>query len=61
MMKTVKLTNEELATLKSAVLAQIQSIEKEIKWAKEDGENIDSLVEIREQYQNAFEALNFAE
>lgn len=60
-MKTVKLTNEELATLKSAVWAQIQLIEKEIKWAKKEGKNIDSLIEIREQYQNAFEALNFAE
>ena len=59
-MKTVKLTETELATIKAAIHVQIQNIEKEIRWAKKDGKNIEPLVEIKTEYQQAFEALSFA-
>ena len=36
-MKTVKLTETELATTKAALHMQIQNIEKEIRRAKKDG------------------------
>lgn len=59
-MKTVKLTETELATMKAALHMQIQNIEKEIRRAKKDGKNIEPLVEIKTEYQQAFEALSFA-
>ncbi|WP_457786382.1 hypothetical protein [Geobacillus sp. Geo 8.1] len=59
-MKTITVTESELATLKTALHMQIQTIEKEIKWAKKDGKNVEPLIEIKQQYEQAFEALSFA-
>jgi hypothetical protein len=59
-MKTITVTESELATLKTALYMQIQSIEKEIKWAKKDGKNIEPLIEIKQRYEQVFEALSFA-
>ena len=52
-MKTIQVTEQELATLKAAVWTQIQQMKKE----KAAGANVDDLLE---QYVQAFEALNFA-
>ncbi|MGG3892513.1 hypothetical protein [Geobacillus stearothermophilus] len=54
MMKTIKLTETELATLKAVLYAQIQQMKRE----KANGANVDDLLE---QYEQAFEALNFAQ
>ena len=53
MMKTIQLTETELATLKAVLYAQIKQMKKE----KANGANVDDLLE---QYEQAFEALNFA-
>lgn len=53
MMKTVQLTEHELAILKTALHMQIQQMKRE----KQNGANVDDLLE---QYEQAFEALNFA-
>ena len=52
-MKTIQVTEQELATLKAALWTQIQQMKKE----KANGANVDDLLE---QYEQAFEALNFA-
>ena len=52
-MKTVQLTEQELATLKAALWTQIQQMKRE----KVTGANVDDLLQ---QYEQAFEALNFA-
>lgn len=52
-MKTVKLTEQELATLKAVLFTEIQRVKKE----KAAGANVDDLLQ---QYQQAFEALNYA-
>ena len=52
-MKTIQVTEQELAALKAAVWTQIQQMKKE----KANGANVDDLLE---QYEQAFEALNFA-
>ncbi len=53
-MKTLKLTENELAILKTALHMQIQQMKRE----KANGANVDDLLE---QYEQAFEALNFAQ
>lgn len=53
-MKTVQLTENELATLKAVLFTEIQRVKKE----KANGANVDDLLE---QYEQAFEALNFAQ
>jgi hypothetical protein len=58
--KTVKLSDKELATLKSAVWAQIQNINKDIRIAQENGKDISFLLELKKEFETAFEALNFA-
>ncbi|WP_163150877.1 hypothetical protein [Anoxybacillus sp. MB8] len=52
-MKTLKLTENELATLKAVLFTEIQRVKKE----KAAGANVDDLLK---QYEQAFEALNFA-
>ena len=52
-MKTIQVTEQELATLKAAVWTMIQQLKRE----KANGANVDDLLE---QYEQAFEALNFA-
>ena len=53
-MKTIQVTEQELAALKAAVWTQIKQMQKE----KANGANVDDLLE---QYEQAFEALNFAQ
>lgn len=53
-MKTLKLTENELAILKAALHMQIQQMKRE----KANGAYVDA--EILQQYEQAFEALNFA-
>ena len=52
-MKTIQLTEAELATIKAVLFTEIQRVKKE----KANGANVDDLLE---QYELAFEALNFA-
>ena len=52
-MKTIQVTEQELATLKAVLFTEIQRVKKE----KANGKNVDDLLE---QYEHAFEALNFA-
>jgi excisionase family DNA binding protein len=59
--KTVKLTDEELATIKTALTLQIQQIDREIREYERQGKKAPAaLLEIKQQYENAFEALSFA-
>jgi ABC-type cobalt transport system substrate-binding protein len=61
-MKTVKLTDEELAVIKTALTLQIQQIEREIReYEGKDEKATDTLFEMKRKYENAFEALSFAE
>ncbi|GAJ40865.1 MULTISPECIES: hypothetical protein [Anoxybacillaceae] len=60
-MKTVKLTEQELATLKTALTMQIKSIDNEIRQLQSKGYISSSLLEIKQQYEQAFEVLNFAQ
>lgn len=53
-MKTIKVTEKELATLKAAVWMQLQTLKKE----KANGANVDDLLQ---QYEQAFEALKYAQ
>ncbi|MEK4125877.1 hypothetical protein NSS60_03110 [Anoxybacillus sp. FSL W8-0382] len=52
-MKTIQVTEQELATLKAVLFTEIQRVKKE----KANGANVDDLLQ---QYEQAFEALNFA-
>ena len=52
-MKTIQLTEAELATIKAVLFTEIQRVKKE----KANGANVDDLLQ---QYEQAFEALNFA-
>ncbi|ELK22904.1 hypothetical protein AF6_0494 [Anoxybacillus flavithermus TNO-09.006] len=54
MMKTLKLTENELATIKAVLYTHIQQMKRE----KQNGANVDDLLE---QYEQAFEALSFAQ
>lgn len=53
-MKTIQVTEQELATLKAVLWTQIQQMKKE----KASGANVDDLLE---QYKNALEALSYAQ
>lgn len=57
----MKLTEQELATLKTALTMQIKSIDNEIRQLQSEGYISSSLLEIKLQYVQAFEALNFAQ
>ena len=52
-MKTIQLTEAEIATIKAALHMQIQQLKRE----KANGANVDDLLE---QYELAFEALSYA-
>ena len=52
-MKTIQLTEAEIATIKAALHMQIQQLKRE----KSNGANVDDLLE---QYELAFEALSYA-
>ena len=53
-MKTIQVTEQELATLKAVLFTEIQRVKKE----KANGKNVDDLLE---QYVKAFEALSYAQ
>ncbi|MBY6270291.1 hypothetical protein [Parageobacillus thermoglucosidasius] len=60
-MKTIKVTNEELAVIKTALTFRIHEIEKEIQMNRENIGHIPrELLELKRQYETAFEALSFA-
>ncbi|MGG3210972.1 hypothetical protein ABEO92_13305 [Geobacillus stearothermophilus] len=59
-LKTVKLSDKELATIKSAVWAQLQNINRDIRIASETGKDTSILREIKRDLEQAFEALSFA-
>ncbi|KJE26636.1 hypothetical protein LG52_69 [Geobacillus kaustophilus] len=59
-MKTIQLSEKELATLKAAVWAQIQNVNKDIRFAQEQGKNISFLLELKKEFEQAFEALKYA-
>ncbi|KPC98691.1 hypothetical protein LR69_03025 [Geobacillus sp. BCO2] len=59
-MKTVKVTEKELATLKSAVWAQLQNINRDIRIAKETGKDTSFLMELKREFEEVFEALKYA-
>jgi hypothetical protein len=59
-LKTVKLSDKELATIKAAVWEQIQNINKDIRIAKETGKDTSILIEMKRDLETAFEALSFA-
>ncbi|MGG3920302.1 hypothetical protein ABEV38_13590 [Parageobacillus thermoglucosidasius] len=58
--KTVKLSDKELATLKSAVWGQLQNINRDIRIAQEKGKDTFILLEIKRDLEETFEALSFA-
>jgi hypothetical protein len=60
-MKTIKVTDKELATLKAVVWAQLQDINRDICIAQETGRDTFILCEIKRDLEQAFEALNFAQ
>jgi hypothetical protein len=60
-MKTVKLTENELVTLKVALFLHIQHIRKDIEQAKREGKDTSFQEQALQDAQQAFEALNFAE
>jgi len=60
-LKTVKLSDKELATIKAAVWEQIQNINKDIRIAKETGKDTSILIEMKRDLETAFEALSFAQ
>jgi hypothetical protein len=59
-MKTVKLTDKELATLKATVWGQLQNINRDIRIANEAGKDTSFLDEMKRDLEEVFEALNFA-
>jgi hypothetical protein len=60
-MKTVKLTEREIATLKAAVWGQLQNINRDIRIASETGKDTSILSEMKRDLETAFEALSFAQ
>ncbi|WP_031408004.1 hypothetical protein [Geobacillus vulcani] len=59
-MKTIKVTEKELATLKSAVWAQLQNINRDIRIAQEKGKDASFLLELKREFEEVFEALKYA-
>ena len=60
-MKTVKLTEEELVTLKVALISYMQLIKKDIEQAQREGKNTSLQEQTLTEAKQAFEVLNFAE
>jgi hypothetical protein len=58
-LKTVKLSDKELATIKAAVWGQIQKIKQDIRFAQEKGKDTSFLSEMKRDLETAFEALSF--
>ena len=61
MMKTLKLTENELVTLKVALYSHMQIIRKDIEQAKREGKDTSFQEQALAEAQQAFEALNFVQ
>ena len=61
MMKTLKLTENELVTIKVALFSHMQIIKKDIEQAKREGKDTSFQEQALQDAQQAFEALNFAQ
>jgi uncharacterized protein involved in propanediol utilization len=59
-MKTVKLTEDELITIKIALFSHIQQIRKDIQQAQQEGKNTTFQEQVLAEAQQTFEALNSA-
>jgi len=60
-MKTIKINENELITIKNALFSHMQHIRKDIEQAKREGKDTSFQEQILQDAQQAFEALNFAE
>lgn len=59
-METLKLTNEELAIIKTALTFRIQAVKKEIEMYREKVNHVPTgLLEMKQEYETVFEALVF--
>lgn len=61
MMKTIKLTETELVTIKVSLYSYMQHIRKDIEQAKREGKDTSFQEQALQDAQQAFEALNFAQ
>lgn len=61
MIKTLKLTENELVSIKVALFSHIQQMRKDIEQAKRQGKDTSFQEQALQDAQNAFEALNFAQ
>jgi len=61
MMKTLKLTENELVTLKVALYSHMQIIRKDIEQAKQEGKDTSFQEQALAEAQQAFEVLNFVQ
>ena len=60
MMKTLKLTENELVTLKIALFSHMQQMRKDIEISKREGKDTSFQEQALQDAQNAFEALSYA-
>ncbi|AKS37680.1 hypothetical protein NP92_04220 [Anoxybacillus gonensis] len=60
MMKTLKLTENELVAIKVALFSHMQQMRKDIEQAKREGKDTSFQEQALQDAQNAFEALSFA-
>lgn len=60
-MKTLKLSENELVTIKVALFSHMQQMRKDIEQAKRQGKDTSFQEQALQDAQNAFEALNFAQ
>ena len=60
-LKTLKLSDKKLATLKSAIWGQLQNINRDIRIASEAGKDTSILLELKRDLEEVFEALSFAQ
>ncbi|MED0717430.1 hypothetical protein [Aeribacillus composti] len=60
-MKTLKLTENELVTIKTALFSHMQLICKDIEQAKRECKNTSFQEQILKEVQQAFKALEFVE
>lgn len=60
-MKTLKLTENELVTIKVALFSHIQQMRKDIEQAKRQGKDASFQEQALQEAQQAFEALSFAQ
>ncbi|SFA52308.1 hypothetical protein SAMN05216169_103213 [Anoxybacillus pushchinoensis] len=60
-MKTLKLTETELVSIKVALYSHIQQMRKDIEQAKREGKDTSFQEQALQDAQQAFEALSFAQ